>query len=70
MVRRSPDPQVANSPEVDEIGNLQILLKQRGFYQGEIDGRQVILRDFAQTPSSNQNAPLLPSPNSNSIETK
>lgn len=70
VVRRSPDPQVANSPEVDEIGNLQILLKQRGFYQGEIDGRQVILRDFAQTPSSNQNAPLLPSPNSNSIETK
>jgi peptidoglycan hydrolase-like protein with peptidoglycan-binding domain len=26
--------------EGSEIGNLQILLKQRGFYQGEIDGRQ------------------------------
>ncbi len=24
----------------EEFGNLQILLKQRGFYQGEIDGRQ------------------------------
>jgi peptidoglycan hydrolase-like protein with peptidoglycan-binding domain len=69
VVRRSPAPQSVNSPEIDEIGNLQILLKQRGFYQGEIDGRQGRLRDFAQTPSSNQNAPLLP-PNSNSIDTK
>lgn len=32
----------SNLPTVEgsEIGNLQILLKQRGFYQGEIDGRQ------------------------------
>jgi peptidoglycan hydrolase-like protein with peptidoglycan-binding domain len=30
----------AQSSEGEEMGNLQILLKQRGFYQGEIDGRQ------------------------------
>jgi peptidoglycan hydrolase-like protein with peptidoglycan-binding domain len=116
VVRRSPDPQVANSPQpkVDEIGNLQILLKQRGFYQGEIDGRQgqattdallkaqrtyglplnglatpmtiraliaannlangiqtdYQLRDFTQTPSSLQNAPLLPSTNPDVINAK
>jgi len=51
VIRRSPNPQnsQANNStnaletdalETDEIGNLQILLKQRGFYQGEIDGRQ------------------------------
>jgi peptidoglycan hydrolase-like protein with peptidoglycan-binding domain len=33
--------QVINSqqPELNEVGNLQVLLKQRGFYTGEIDGQ-------------------------------
>jgi peptidoglycan hydrolase-like protein with peptidoglycan-binding domain len=41
VIVRSNNPQVSNSqqPALSEIGNLQILLKQRGFYQGEIDGR-------------------------------
>ena len=29
----------SQQPELDEIGNLQILLKQRGFYQGAIDSQ-------------------------------
>jgi peptidoglycan hydrolase-like protein with peptidoglycan-binding domain len=38
---QSTNPQVINvqQPELNEIGNLQILLKQRGFYEGEIDGQ-------------------------------
>jgi peptidoglycan hydrolase-like protein with peptidoglycan-binding domain len=41
VIVRSNNPQVSNSqqPVLSEIGNLQILLKQRGFYQGEIDGQ-------------------------------
>ena len=41
VIVRSDNPQVINSQQrvISEIGNLQILLKQRGFYQGEIDGQ-------------------------------
>lgn len=41
VIVRSNNPQISNSqqPVISEIGNLQILLKQRGFYQGEIDGQ-------------------------------
>jgi peptidoglycan hydrolase-like protein with peptidoglycan-binding domain len=41
VIVRSNNPQVSNSqqPVLSEIGNLQILLKQRGFYQGEVDGQ-------------------------------
>jgi len=41
VIVRSDNSQVINlpQPELNEIGNLQILLKQRGFYQGEIDGQ-------------------------------
>lgn len=45
VIVRSADPQnnqLVNSQSlnVDEVGNLQILLKRRGFYQGEIDSQQ------------------------------
>ncbi|PZO35476.1 MAG: hypothetical protein DCF19_23790 [Pseudanabaena frigida] len=42
VIVRDNNPQPVNIQAVErsEIGNLQILLKQRGFYQGEIDGRQ------------------------------
>ncbi|GBO53536.1 hypothetical protein APA_1443 [Pseudanabaena sp. lw0831] len=41
VIVRSNNAQVSSSqqPVISEIGNLQILLKQRGFYQGEIDGQ-------------------------------
>lgn len=41
VIVRSDNSQVINlpQPELNEVGNLQILLKQRGFYQGEIDGQ-------------------------------
>lgn len=41
VIVRSNDSKVSSSqqPVISEIGNLQILLKQRGFYQGEIDGQ-------------------------------
>ena len=41
VIVRSNNPQVSSpqQPVLSEIGNLQILLKQRGFYQGEIDGQ-------------------------------
>ncbi len=40
VIVRSDNSQVINLPQpLNEIGNLQILLKQRGFYQGEIDGQ-------------------------------
>jgi peptidoglycan hydrolase-like protein with peptidoglycan-binding domain len=41
IVLRPNTPQVSNPQQqvISEIGNLQILLKQRGFYQGEIDGQ-------------------------------
>ena len=42
IIVRTNNPQEINIQrfEGEEFGNLQILLKQRGFYQGEIDGRQ------------------------------
>jgi peptidoglycan hydrolase-like protein with peptidoglycan-binding domain len=42
VIVRSDNSQPTNilQEEGSEVGNLQILLKQRGFYQGEIDGRQ------------------------------
>lgn len=41
VIVRSNNPPASNSqqPAISEIGNLQMLLKQRGFYQGEIDGQ-------------------------------
>ena len=41
VIVRSNNAPVSNSqqPVISEIGNLQMLLKQRGFYQGEIDGQ-------------------------------
>jgi peptidoglycan hydrolase-like protein with peptidoglycan-binding domain len=41
VIVRSNDSIASSSqqPAISEIGNLQILLKQRGFYQGEIDGQ-------------------------------
>ncbi|TYQ25540.1 peptidoglycan-binding protein [Pseudanabaena sp. UWO311] len=41
VIVRSNNAQVSSSqqPVISEIGNLQMLLKQRGFYQGEIDGQ-------------------------------
>jgi peptidoglycan hydrolase-like protein with peptidoglycan-binding domain len=41
VIVRPDSVQVINSqqPELNEVGNLQILLKQRGFYTGEIDGQ-------------------------------
>ncbi len=41
VIVHSNDSKVSSSqqPIISEIGNLQILLKQRGFYQGEIDGQ-------------------------------
>ncbi len=41
VIVRSNNPQVSSpqQPVLSEIGNLQILLKQRGFYQGEVDGQ-------------------------------
>jgi peptidoglycan hydrolase-like protein with peptidoglycan-binding domain len=41
VIVRSNNPPASNfqQPAISEIGNLQILLKQRGFYQGEIDGQ-------------------------------
>ncbi len=48
IIVRANDSQSVNIREINiqpqeqgsEIGNLQMLLKQRGFYQGEVDGRQ------------------------------
>lgn len=40
LIVRSNSPIQATDIEGSEVGNLQILLKQRGFYQGEIDGQQ------------------------------
>ena len=40
IIVRPISPSNVSSIDRSEIGNLQILLKQRGFYQGEIDGRQ------------------------------
>ena len=47
IIVRTNDSQSVNIRDINiqleqgsEIGNLQMLLKQRGFYQGEIDGRQ------------------------------
>lgn len=40
IIVRPISPSNVSTIEGSEIGNLQILLKQRGFYQGEIDGRQ------------------------------
>ena len=42
IIVRADNPQEINIQRFagEEFGNLQILLKQRGFYQGEIDGRQ------------------------------
>jgi peptidoglycan hydrolase-like protein with peptidoglycan-binding domain len=41
VIVRSNNPPASNfqQPAISEIGNLQMLLKQRGFYQGEIDGQ-------------------------------
>ncbi|MCA6509079.1 MAG: peptidoglycan-binding protein [Pseudanabaena sp. M109S1SP2A07QC] len=41
VIVRSNNAPTSNSqqPVISEIGNLQMLLKQRGFYQGEIDGQ-------------------------------
>ncbi len=41
VIVRPDNSQVINSqqPELNELGNLQMLLKQRGFYEGEIDGQ-------------------------------
>ena len=41
VIVRSNNPQISSpqQPVLSEIGNLQILLKQRGFYQGEVDGQ-------------------------------
>ena len=42
IVSADNNPQSVNIQRIEdsEAGNLQILLKQRGFYQGEVDGRQ------------------------------
>ncbi len=40
IVITRPNPQPIDFSEGSEVGNLQILLKQRGFYQGVIDGQQ------------------------------
>jgi len=42
IIVRADNPQEINIQRFagEEFGNLQILLKRRGFYQGEIDGRQ------------------------------
>jgi len=40
IVITRPSPALTDFTEVSEVGNLQILLKQRGFYQGVIDGQQ------------------------------
>ncbi len=42
IVSADNNPQTVNIQRIEgsEAGNLQILLKQRGFYQGEVDGRQ------------------------------
>ncbi|MCY7331734.1 MAG: peptidoglycan-binding protein [Pseudanabaena sp. CAN_BIN31] len=41
VIVRPDNYQVINSqqPELNEVGNLQVLLKQRGFYEREIDGQ-------------------------------
>ena len=41
VIVRSNNPPASSfqQPAISEIGNLQMLLKQRGFYQGEIDGQ-------------------------------
>ncbi|MEA5486159.1 MULTISPECIES: peptidoglycan-binding domain-containing protein [Pseudanabaena] len=41
VIVRSNNPPASNfqQPAISEIGNLQMLLKRRGFYQGEIDGQ-------------------------------
>ncbi|NUN64110.1 peptidoglycan-binding protein [Pseudanabaena biceps] len=45
VIVRSTNPQNnqlinPQNPELDEVGNLQLLLKRRGFYRGEIDSQQ------------------------------